>query len=136
MQEAVIKSISQVTTNFEKDFYKHELENKYHRISPFLDATVFNINISKPLQEKFDQSIRTNPNIYYFMNSEIFNKIIIYSFQPKKNALKTLNELKIDALKNKIPKELLYDKQMDDVFNMRYQAAIIRYLEFIINIIK
>ena len=134
-----LEIVPELTVKFQKETYKFELEPKlYHHIEPFIDATIFNKSIPETIQGKFDQSIRHNQLIYYNLNADIFTKIIIYVFKPRnKNVLMILEDLKNNILKQKIPKELLYENNIeDDVFNLRYQAALVRYINFIINVIK
>lgn len=137
--ELLLASISATKNVEELEKIKKEHGLKiYLKLTPLFDY-INNNKLTDEDNNKLIESIMNNIYIYYYMNNDVLILILNYTLG-QLNKLQNLLDLVIN---NKTPKKVIVENTQYEnlqptvkkIYNIRYNNMLIRYINFLINIL-
>lgn len=121
-------------------FKKEHIHKVNIKVEPILNAILTSIKIKDDDKDLLYNDIENNVYIYYYMDKEVFIKLFSYIANP--NLLKSLKKLKKTILNDEIPETLrvksdeALTKNVKELYNIRYQNLLLRYINYLILLFK
>ncbi len=121
-------------------FKKEHIHKVNIKVEPILNAILTSIKIKDDDKDLLYNDIENNVYIYYYMDKEVFIKLFSYIADP--NILKSLKKLKKNILNDEIPTTLrvksdeALTKNVKELYNLRYQNLLLRYINYLILLFK
>lgn len=121
-------------------FKKEHIHKVNIKVEPILNAILTSIKIKDDDKDLLYNDIENNVYIYYYMDKEVFIKLFSYIANP--NLLKSLKKLKKTIENDEIPETLrvksdeALTKNVKELYNIRYQNLLLRYINYLILLFK
>lgn len=122
------KNVEEIVDNFKKN-HNHKINIK---IEPILNSILTSTKMKDEDVQILLDDIEKNVSVYYYMNQSVILKLLsLY------DNVKTLKKLK-EEVKHKIPKNLIIEeaKELTELYNLRYTNLLIRYIDYLINLLQ
>jgi len=119
-----------------ENFKKNHLPKINLKLEPILNAILTSNKLKSEDVEKLYEDVLNNYNLYYYMASDLFLKL--FHYVEGITISKNLNKLKKNVLAGEIPPQLIIkeeiNKEMKELYNIRYNNLLLRYIDYLINL--
>jgi len=119
-----------------ENFKKNHLPKINLKLEPILNAILTSNKLKSEDVEKLYEDVLNNYNLYYYMASDLFLKL--FHYVEGITISKNLNKLKKNVLAGEIPSQLIIKneeiKEMKELYNIRYNNLLLRYIDYLINL--